>query len=121
MENANIKGTGITVAHIIEELDCTLIAGKNGIDRSVESGFVGDLLSIVMGKAKADSVWITIQSHINIIAVASLVDVSCVIVTEGYDVDQLAINRANEEDIAILSTKLSSYEITTKLYELGIK
>jgi len=112
--------TNITVSDLIEKLDCTLVAGKDGITNSIETGFVGDLLSVVMGKAHAGCAWITIQSHINIIAVATLTEASCIIVSEGYSVEPLAIAKANEEHIPILSTKLSSYDIATKLFELGV-
>lgn len=108
------------VNDIIEPLELKIITGESLLDRQVKDGCVGDLLSVVMGKAPEDSVWITVQSHINIIAVASLVDVSCIIVSEGFSIDEDAINKAIEEDVILLSSKKSSYELCVELGKLNI-
>lgn len=109
------------VKELVEKLNLNVVAGENNLGNEIMSGFVGDLLSVVMGKAKEGCAWITIQSHINIVAVATLVNVGCIIVTEGFLVEELAIEKANEEDIPILTTKESSYEIAKKLVKLGIE
>lgn len=109
------------VCEIVETLGLKVVAGNDQLDNEVTSGFVGDLLSVVMGKAQAGSAWITIQSHLNIIAVATLVDVACVIVSEGFVVDDNAIEKANEEDIVILTSEKSSYELASLLTKLGVK
>lgn len=109
------------VKELVEKLNLNVVAGDNNLGNEIMSGFVGDLLSVVMGKAKEGCAWITIQSHINIVAVATLVNVGCIIVTEGFLVEELAIEKANEEDIPILTTKESSYEIAKKLVKLGIE
>ncbi len=110
----------MTLDQIKLQIDATLVTeGYNG-NIEAKSGFVGDLLSVVMGKAKEDCAWITIQSHINIVAVATLVDVACIIVAEGYSVDEDAVAKANVEDITIFSTKLSSYEAAARLAVNGL-
>lgn len=111
----------MTVKELVEKLNLNVVAGEQNLNNEIKSGFVGDLLSVVMGKAKEDCAWITIQSHINIVAVATLINVACIIVTEGFVVEELAIEKANEEDIPILTTKKSSYEITKKLVKLGVE
>lgn len=108
------------VADLTKALDLKVVAGEDQLNLHIKSGFVGDLLSVVMGKAKAGCAWVTIQSHINIIAVATLVEASCIIVTEGFVVEAIAIQKANEEGIPILTTKLSSYEVASKLGSMGI-
>lgn len=108
------------VNDIIQELDLKVICGEDLLDRQIQGGYIGDLLSVVMGKAKEDCVWVTVQSHINIIAVAALVDVACIIVSEGFAIDQDAVDKAKEEDIILLSSKKSSYEIGAGLGKLGI-
>lgn len=110
----------MTVREIAKELGLDIVAGEKGIDREVTSGFVGDLLSVVMAKANEGCAWITIQSHINIIAVATLVDMACVIISEGYDLDLDAKEKADEEGIAVLQGKDSSYELAKKLVKLDI-
>lgn len=108
------------VCEIVETLDLEVVAGKGQLDNEITSGFVGDLLSVVMGKAEAGTAWITIQSHLNIIAVASLVDVACIIVSEGFVVDENAIEKANEEEIVILTSEKSSYQLASLLTKLGV-
>lgn len=110
----------VNVKELVEALDFKVVAGEAALENQINAGFVGDLLSVVMGKAKEGCAWITIQSHFNIVAVATLVDVACIIVTEGFDVEPAAIEKANEEGIPIITTKLSSYEVAKKMVNLGI-
>ena len=84
-------------------------------EKEVDGVYIGDLLSWVMGKAESGNVWITIMSNINIVAVASLTDVSAILVTENVVLDDEIIKTATEKGINILSTALSSYEAATKI------
>ena len=87
-------------------------------DREISGIYIGDLLSWVMGRAKADDAWITIMSNINIIAVASLADVSCIILSEGVTVDDDIIATARQKDVNILSSALPSYETAVKISQM---
>ena len=87
-------------------------------DREIEGGYVGDLLSWVMGRVSENYAWITIMSNINIAAVASLADVACVILAEGVTLEEDVIRTAQEKSINILSSELSAYELCVKLSEL---
>ena len=80
-------------------------------ERIIKDVYIGDLLSWVMGKAPADCAWITIQAHINIVAVAVLVEASCIIIAENASVDEDTIAKANEENLPILITKLTAYQV----------
>ncbi len=108
------------LAELKELLNGEIVTDSFEIE-SINGVFVGDLLSVVMGKAQESCVWVTIQSHINIIAVASLVDMSVIIVCESYKVDEDAIKKANEEEIPIITTSLSEFEVCEKLIEAGIR
>lgn len=108
------------VKDIIEILEAKIITATEYDNRSISSGFVGDLLSIVMGKAQEDCAWITIQSHMNIVAVATLVNISCIIVSEGFVVDEDTIHKAIEEELIILSSEMSSFEIASRLAKAGL-
>lgn len=105
----------MTVTDIMNQLELEIVAGKDNLLGEVTGGFVGDLLSVVMGKAKEGDAWITIQSHVNIVAVALLTGCACIIVSEGFDVEQEAIDKANDEQIPIFVTKKSSYQIANEL------
>ena len=93
---------------------CAMPDGKMVID----GGYVGDLLSWVMGRAKADNAWITIMSNVNVIAVATLTDVACVIFAEGVIPDEMLVTTAIQKGVNILTTPLPSYEAALKISEL---
>ena len=88
--------------------------------REVDGVFVSDMLSDVMAGAKSGNLWITVQTHKNIVPAANLVDVSAIVVTSGKRVPQDTLDLANQHNIGILSTKLSTYELIGKLYALGL-
>ena len=84
-------------------------------EREVSGAYMGDLLSWVMGRADFDNAWITIMSNINVIAVASLSDVSCVILAEGVNLEDEIKEKAVEKGINVLSSPLPSFETAEKL------
>lgn len=79
-------------------------------EKKINGVYVGDLLSWVMSKAESGNVWITIMSNINIVAVATLTEASCIILAEGVLPDANALSAAEAKGINILSTKLSAYD-----------
>ena len=89
-------------------------------DREIVCGYTCDLLSHVMGKGQADMAWITVQAHMNVIAVAALLDFACVIIPEGLPVDETIVNKAAQEDIIILSSDQTAYELVTLLAANGV-
>ncbi len=84
-------------------------------EREVHGAYVGDLLSWVMGRAQEDNAWITIMSNVNVIAVASLSDVSCVILAEGVTLDDELRATAEQKDINVLKSELPAFETAEKL------
>nr|WP_018962523.1 DRTGG domain-containing protein [Coprothermobacter platensis] len=96
----------------------TLIAGEGGLNKDVDDVYICDLLSWVMAKAKQKSAWITIQSHVNIVAVALMADLSCIIIAEGVEAEKETIDHANEEGLPVLNYAGSSYEAAIELYHL---
>ena len=83
--------------------------------REINGAYVGDLLSWVMGRAQAENLWITIMSNINVIAVASLSDVSCVLLAEDVSLDDEILNTAKQKGINILSTPLAAFETAVQI------
>ena len=84
-------------------------------ERQVNGAYAGDLLSWVMGRARADSAWITIMSNLNVIAVASLADTACVILSEGVKLDAEIIAAAVEKGINVLYSELPTFETAVKI------
>ncbi|MDU2065725.1 MAG: DRTGG domain-containing protein [Sporomusaceae bacterium] len=102
-------------------LDCLTVAEDGLFLQEITGGIVSDLLSNVMGQAKAGAVWITMQSHQNIVAVASLADLAAVIVAGGATVEQGTRQKAEQEKVLLFTTALTAYEVAGRLYQLGIK
>lgn len=86
--------------------------------REINGAYIGDLLSWVMGRASAGDAWITIMSNINIVAVASLADVACIILAEGVTLAEDIIKTAEAKGVNILSSKFDAYETAVTLYKL---
>ncbi len=85
---------------------------------SVNGGYVSDLLSDVMGNARENQVWITIMKHLNVIAVAALANMPCVCFANNVHPDENVIQKAKDEHICLIKSKLSTFEIAGKLYQL---
>lgn len=85
------------------------------------AGYTSDLLSCVMAGAPHHGIWVTLQAHANIVAVAALLDQSAVIITEGATPDPATIAKANEEEITLLSTEKPTFYIVGKLWEMGLR
>jgi hypothetical protein len=105
----------MTLDQIIKHLDLKILTEqKDFIDIQPVSGYVSDMLSCVMTGAKHQSIWITLQAHNNIVAVASLLDLAAVIITENAIPDTETIKKANEEGITLLSTTHNSFYVGGK-------
>lgn len=87
-------------------------------DAEISGGYCGDLLSWVMGRAEAGQVWITIMSNINTVAVASLADVSAILLSEGVEIDEGVITKASEQGINLLRTAMPTFEAALALGEI---
>jgi len=112
----------MNLADIIKNLDLTVLTEeKDFTSITPTGGYTSDLLSCVMAGATQGCLWVTLQAHSNIIAVAALDEVSAVIITEGALPNPGTISRANQEGVVLLSTSEPSYPIIGKLWELGIK
>jgi predicted transcriptional regulator len=108
------------VSELVEKHGFSHLSGAN-LDREISNVYSCDLLSWVMAKGKHDTAWITVQTHNNILAVASLLEFACIIIPEGIQVEQDIIDKANEQEVVMLSSKLEVFEIFKILYEAGIK
>ncbi len=104
----------MTVKEIAKECSFEELCIPNP-DREVNGVYIGDLLSWVMGRANADNAWITIMSNINVIAVASLSDVACVILAEDVKLEEDVLNTAKLKGINVLKSSSSAYETALML------
>ena len=110
------------VCEIIDALNLKLLTEPNDAAANMEitGGYASDLLSNAMGQAQPGCVWVTMQGHQNVAAVASLIGMAAVIVAGDAPVAEDTLAKANLNDVVILATEVSAFEIIGKLYELGI-
>lgn len=109
------------VKDIIALLDLKIFGGIQGLDREITGGYTSDLLSDVMGHAESGTIWITIQTHKNVLAIASLKELAAVILIKGNKPDADMLAQAEEEGIPVLGTDLHAFELSGKLYNLLIR
>lgn len=106
---------------IIAELGLEVITGSTLIDEiNIEGGYCGDLMSDVLANAEKNYIWVTIQTHSNIIAVAVLKEIPAIILANGKQPAQDTVSRAEENKIVLLRSDESGFNIVGKLYSLGI-
>ncbi len=111
----------MVVQDLVEHLELKVVAAENQLDRQVTGGYAGDLLSCVMARAAAGNVWVTVQGHPNVVAVAVLVGISAIVVTEGARIDPATLEKADQEGIPILSSRKPSFCVVSDLVALGVK
>ena len=104
------------INEIIKTLECDVLV--EGGSQDVLDGYTSDLLSDVMGNCPEGGVWITIQRHMNVIAVAQLKRIAAIILVNNSTPDETVIERAKEEGIHILCTKLNAFQVSGKVYNL---
>ncbi len=105
---------------IIEKLELEVKTGGNNLDVEVTKGYASDLLSDVMANAQEGDIWITMQTHQNIVAVAVLKTLAAIILVNNRNPEAETTKKAIEENLPILTSNLTTFELIGRLYQLGI-
>ena len=105
------------VKELVEKLNLKVLV-EGDLDREITGGYCGDLLSWVMGRAKAGDCWFTVMGNINAIGVCVLADCSCIVLCENATLDDNAKTRAEMQGVTILASEENSYTLATKLGNL---
>ena len=108
----------MTVKELVTALNLKVLSGQQGLDREIEGCYVSDLLSDVMGNAEMNNVWITLQTHKNVMAIASLKELACVVLVKDQTASEETLAQSNEEGIPFLSTSMQTFETAGKVYNL---
>lgn len=111
----------MVVRDLVEGLSLSVLAGEDYLDRIITGGYTSDLLSNVMGNAVQGNIWITMQGHQNVVAVASLAGLAAVILAGGVEPDPEALTKAKTQEVILLATSLPSFEVAGRIYAMGIK
>lgn len=103
---------------VIEKLKLKVLMSPENMDLEVTGGYASDLLSDVIANSKQGNLWITLQTHQNIIAVAKLKDLAGIIIVNNREPDEETLGKANEENVTLLGSEEMAFEVSGKLYEL---
>ena len=106
------------IGEMAEALGWKLLTETTDTTRAVKGCYCGDLLSWVMGRAKADDAWLTVMGNVNAIAVAVLADVACILLTEASPLDEAAGEKARAQDVAVLRSPRPAYELALDIGRL---
>ena len=109
------------IRDIVRTLGLKVISGEQFLEEEVTGGYAGDLLSDVLANSKKGYVWVTLQIHQNIIAVASSKELSGIIIVNGRKPEEETLKKAKEEKMPVMISNLLTYEVSGRLYEMGIK
>ena len=107
----------MTVKELGEKLGLMKLSDGDA-DREIESCYISDLLSRVLGGCQAGDTWITVQSSLNMVAVAALTDVSCVILPEGLIIADNVAEKAGDENLIVFSSKESAFYLASMIAQL---
>jgi serine kinase of HPr protein (carbohydrate metabolism regulator) len=108
----------MNVKELAEKAHLEIISGKEGLTTEIKGGYTCDLLSDVMGHAEQGYVWITLQTHKNVMAIASLKELAAIILVKGLKPEADTLEQSDIENIPILSTDLEEFEISGIVYNL---
>ena len=112
----------MNLQQIIDRLNLTVLTESHDFAGITPTGgYSSDLLSCVMAGARKGHLWITLQAHLNIVAVAALNEVAAIIITEDAQPDAASIAKANQQGVVLLSTPRATYEVNGMLWEFGIR
>lgn len=105
------------VSELVNELGLRVFCGEENLARDIEGGYTSDLLSDVMGHLEEGMLWITMQTHQNVVAVATLKEAAAVVIVNGASPDEETLQKGREEGLPLLGTALSAFEASGRIYQ----
>ncbi len=106
--------------NLVKSLGLEVKAGQHRLHQEVTGGYVGDLLSDVLAHSAKGNIWVTIQTHPNIVAVASMKELSAILLSGGREADPETLKKAEEEEVPLLRSPLPAFELVGRLYQQGV-
>lgn len=108
------------LTELIQKLNLDVRSAKANLEREVTGGYASDLLSDVIANGKEGNIWITLQIHHNIVAVASMNNLAGIILVNGREPEQETVEKAETENLVLMVTELPTFEVVGRLYSLGV-
>ncbi len=115
-----MNGESKKLSELVKDLQLKVLCSEEHLDRSVTGGYVSDLLSDVMAHTKKGDVWITLQGHPNIVAVAVLKELAGIVLVNNRQPDEETLVKAKTEKVPIMTSELPAFELVGKLYQMGL-
>ena len=110
----------MTVRELAEALKAKNLTAEASFEKEVRCGYACDLLSWVMAHGEEGMAWVTVQTHLNVVAVAALAEMACVLLPEGIVMEEESLQKAAQEGLCVLSSPMTAYEVCGKMASLGI-
>ena len=110
----------MNVRELMPHIEARALTGETGLDNPVSAGYACDLLSWVLAHGKQGMAWCTVQTHVNVIAVAVLMEMACVILVEGVEAEPASLKKAQDEDMPVLATGKTAYEVSVLMGQAGV-
>ena len=105
---------------IKDKLNLKILSGSKNIESNVSRGYVSDLMSDVIAHGKEGDIWITYQTHVNVVAIALMKNMAGIILIQGRELIPAAAIKAEQEGLVVLSSSKSAFKVAGELYQLGI-
>ncbi len=110
----------IKLSQIVEKFSLKVVCNANNLDVEVNNGYVSDLLSDVLANSEENDLWITLQIHPNIVAIASMKGLSGIVIINNREPEAETVNKAEEKGIPIIVSQMTAFELSGRLYALGL-
>ena len=110
----------MNVRELMPHIEARALTGETGLDNPVSAGYACDLLSWVMAHGREHMAWVTVQTHMNVIAVASLMEMAAVIIPEGIQMEEPSLEKAREEGVAVLQSDKTAFALCALLAQHGL-
>jgi serine kinase of HPr protein (carbohydrate metabolism regulator) len=110
----------VKLTELVQKLNLSVRSAKGNLEHEITGGYASDLLSDVLANSEEGNIWITLQIHQNIIGVASIKDLAGIILVNGREPEPETVEKAEAENIPVMVSELSTFELVGKLYNLGV-
>jgi hypothetical protein len=110
----------VKLTELVQKLNLDVRSAKTDLEREVTGGYASDLLSDVLANGEDGNIWVTLQIHQNIVAVASMKNLAGIILVNGREPEQETVEKAEAENLVIMVTEIPTFEIVGRLYNLGV-
>jgi len=111
----------VLLADLVEKLDLEVRSARGNLGIEVTGGYASDLLSDVIANSRKGNVWVTLQVHQNVVAVATMKDLAGIILVRGREPEEDTVQKAETENIPVMISRLPTFELVGRLYNLGLR